>query len=104
LKRDSISEWGKKHPDFSAACARAQGISQLWWESQLHAGLSNREFQASACLTAMKARFSEWREPSKIEITGSGGGPIEFTSAIAAAREMLKKEANTKNTSKISIG
>ena len=46
-------------------------MAQLQWEKRLSLGLGCKEFNANACLTMMKARFAEFREPAKLELSGS---------------------------------
>jgi DNA-binding transcriptional regulator YiaG len=71
VSRETIEEWKRKHPEFSESCARAMAKAQAWFERKFNDNLSNREFQANACLTAMKARFTEFREASRVELSGS---------------------------------
>ena len=69
--RDAVYEWQDKHTEFRHACARGAALAQLQWEKRLSLGLGCKEFNANACLTMMKARFAEFREPAKLELSGS---------------------------------
>ena len=69
--RDAVYELQDKHTEFRHACARGAALAQLQWEKRLSLGLGCKEFNANACLTMMKARFAEFREPAKLELSGS---------------------------------
>jgi hypothetical protein len=71
VSRNAVDEWRDKHPLFGDACARAIAASQAWWEAKIRENLGNREFQGNVALTLMKARFTEFREPAKLELSGS---------------------------------
>jgi hypothetical protein len=75
--RDTINEWRKVHPQFSAACSRALTRAQTWFEEQCRSNLGNREFNARLAEFQMAARFEDYRpQTQRIEISGPGGGAI----------------------------
>jgi hypothetical protein len=58
---DTIKEWRKVHPEFSAACHRAKGARILWWELKL--GRSRKGAETTASIFALKnVAPDEWRD------------------------------------------
>lgn len=92
---ETLSDWGKVNPSFSAALARARQASLAFWESQALKSLANRDFNSNLYRVAMAGRFpAEYRDAPKAEITVSAG-PID-TAALsiderAALRALLAK-------------
>ena len=100
VSRETIEEWKRRHPEFSASCARGMAKAQMHWERKLAGGMGNREFNANACLTMMKARFTDFREPTKVELSGAGGAAIEvklMTEAFQQAQVILSDEAKARH-------
>lgn len=75
-------EWPSKHPEFSIALMNARSFSQAWWEKQGRQGIwesqGGPKINAGLYSRSMAARFPhDWRENSKVELTGKDGGPME---------------------------
>lgn len=71
---DTISEWKKAHPEFSASvkCGRAKGARI--WEDRLAAIASEGGGNATAVIFALKNRIpSEWRDKTEQEVSGTVG-------------------------------
>lgn len=78
VSRETIYEWARVHPLFSDALTRARVKAQRWWEDAGQNGLSAPLFNASVYAKSMAARFpEEWRDNSKVELTGANGGPLQ---------------------------
>lgn len=76
--RDTVNEWVKQHPEFSAAITRARELSAGWWEAQGRKGIWSREFNAQAYSLQVRNRFpGEWRDKQDHELAGRDGGALE---------------------------
>lgn len=81
--KETLVDWAKKNPDFSAALDMATQLSQEWWEemgrvhlveehqgSKVNAGLYSR---------SMAARFpQDWREKSETTLSNPDGSGLSF--------------------------
>lgn len=88
LERD----WPEAHPEFSQALTHARECSQAWWESIGRVNLimapQSGTFQASVWSRSMAARFpNDWRENSKVELSGANGGAIKTESKVTISAE-----------------
>ena len=79
VRRSTINEWMKKHPDFSDAIEFGRELSECWWRSQGKNSLYNREFNTKNWDINMMNRF-QWSK--KTETSGN----------ITVSHEMLLKE------------
>ena len=56
--KETMMDWTKVHPEFSAAVSMAVQLSQSWWEDAGQSGLAmGRDFNAVAFQFQMKNRF-----------------------------------------------
>jgi hypothetical protein len=77
VSRETVYEWARVHPEFSDALTRAKAHAQSWWEDAGQNALMMPGFNSSVWAKSMAARFPEdWRDNTKTEIVGAGGGPI----------------------------
>lgn len=77
--RSTLSEWAKKHPEFSKALARAVSEGEAHLYRYGIKNLENKSFQASMWEKIMRARFREnWTESKSVELTGPNGGAIQL--------------------------
>jgi hypothetical protein len=75
--RETLNEWAKRYPVFSAALSYAKACEQAAWEDMGERGLNAIGFSATAWSRSMAARFpDEWRESSKHEVTGKDETPL----------------------------
>lgn len=78
VSRECIYEWARMHEEFSDALMRARVKAQRWWEDAGQSGLVMPGFNGSVYAKSMAARFpEEWRDNSKVELTGANGGPVQ---------------------------
>lgn len=73
VDRDTIKEWRKSNPEFSAALKVALEHSQAWWESKGREGAIGKieGFNATGYIFQMKNRFREdWRDKHEVEHSG----------------------------------
>lgn len=87
VTRTTFDNWSAAHPEFLEALAHAMLLSQAWWENAGQKGLTADKFNASVWSRSMAARFPEdWRENSRHEHTGAGGGPIQYANMTREER------------------
>jgi len=78
VSRDTIYQWIAVNPEFSDAITRAKAKAQRWWEDAGQNGMLAPGFNAGVYTKSMAARFPEdWRDNSKVELTGANGGPVQ---------------------------
>lgn len=67
---DTLREWERVHPEFSAAKKRGWMLSMAWWEDQLRANLISEEgvkFNTTGWIFTMKCRFPKyWSEKQEV--------------------------------------
>lgn len=76
VTRQTLHNWTAQYPEFLDAFTRAREASQAWWEDRARQGLDNREFNAQLWAKVVGARFKDYQQSSKIELSGPEGGPI----------------------------
>ena len=96
VDRDTISEWAKVHPEFSASVKRAKAKLAAWWDKQARSvatggGTGGR---ATMVIFGLKNHAPEdYSDTTKHEHTGKDGGAIKhelsMDEKIAAAQKML---------------
>jgi len=73
VSRDTVNEWRKEYPEFSAAVKRALEKAQAWWEEQGRIATfgGTEGFNATSYIFQMKNRFrDEWNDTIKSEHSG----------------------------------
>ena len=77
VDRDTIKEWAKVHPEFSAAVKRGEALSLLFWEREGIAGMwEGKIFNAAVWFINMKNRFG-WADKPQ-EGVGSGSKTVQL--------------------------
>lgn len=73
VDRDTVKEWVKVHPEFSAAISRATEASLAWWASIGRQGiLMGKQFNANAYSLQVRNRFpDDWRDKQEVNATGN---------------------------------
>lgn len=98
ISRRRLDEWEKTHAIFKEALEVADTLALAWWEDQGQLGifLSAKEFNMSAWLAQIRARFPEiYREVTAHEHTGKNGGPIETQNVGTETERRLMDALNT---------
>ena len=78
--RETISEWCRKHPEFSVAVSRAKALRARWWEARALevAAKGGPGGQATMIIFGLKNHAPEdYQDVSRKEISGTGGGPVQ---------------------------
>lgn len=82
VTRETVTEWTKAHPEFSAAVQYAHECSLAWWEQQARKNLATQGFQSSLWSKAMSGRFPAEPYRERQEVTGANGGPQEHVHRV----------------------
>lgn len=89
VSKQTITDWAKRHPEFSDALARARTLSQAWWEQQAIDGLRDRDFNASIWDKSVKSMFREdYTDRTINEVVGKDDGAIEIKDSGSDARKV----------------
>lgn len=87
VNRDTLKEWAKVHPEFSAAYKHAKELQERILVTN---ALKNLYAQPFAVFTAKN--ILGWRDKTDTEISGKNGGPIEQkTETTISLDERLNK-------------
>lgn len=88
--RDTISEWCKVHPEFSAAVKVALAKASRWWEDRNRSIASGGDGNAVSTIFGLKNRApADWRD--KQEVEHSGGA--DWIALLAARRDRVEPQA-----------
>jgi transposase len=88
--RDTISEWAKVHPEFSAAVNRPKAARAAWWEERARevAEKGGSGGQSTMVIFGLKNHAPEdYREKQEIEHSGSVGFAERLVAARARAQQ-----------------
>ncbi len=66
--KDTLNEWCKEYPAFSAAIKRGVELSEVWWRRKGRENVDSKEFNSTLWYMNMKNRF-KWAD--KVETTGT---------------------------------
>lgn len=78
---DTLNEWKHTHGEFSEAYKKAKSLQESWWLTNSLLGLFPPAF---ACFFGKNV--FRYQDRIDHELTGKGGGPIEFSDTERAAR------------------
>jgi hypothetical protein len=71
VARDTISEWAKVHPEFSAAVKKAKAKCAAWWEKTARQNAVTGNGNATLCIFGLKNMGAEdWRDKQEVEHSG----------------------------------
>jgi hypothetical protein len=59
VDRDTLKEWVKVHPEFSAALKAAKDLELAWWENAGQVNMTRQGFNSVAYIFQMKNRFRD---------------------------------------------
>lgn len=76
--RVTLWNWTEKHPEFKAAMEESRERAMAWWEDKGQQCLTNRNFQSTSYIFAMKNRFRDDYYDQQV-ITGMNGQPLTST-------------------------
>lgn len=72
--RDTITEWAKVHPEFSAAVKKAKAKCGAWWERRAREGAAgtSQNINATLCIFGLKNMApDDWRDKVETEHSGA---------------------------------
>ncbi len=99
VNEDTVVEWSKKFPEFSAAYKKAKAL-QKWF--LIENGLNGVYNPAFAIFTAKN--ITDMRDKQEVEHTGKDGEPMKIDLTNASTDELLKfltaKSADSKRSRK----
>lgn len=93
---NNLREWAGAHPDFQAAMDLAVQYSMAHWETLAHTHLIENpggpRLNTGLWSRSMAARFPEqYRENSKVEVTGKDSGPVQVEHTHDFTGELLNE-------------
>lgn len=95
--RETLTEWTKVHPEFSAAVTRAKSASLAWWENEARNGINKGSaFNAALWAKSMSGRFPAEPYRERTEVSGPAGGPIQTVDVSGLTPEQLSVLAGIK--------
>lgn len=109
VDRDTVKEWANVHADFSAAVKRGEAALELWFEElfkRMAAGQLTRVAKKNkdgsleyvpangnaAAAIFMAQNMTSWRNRKAIELTGDGGGPVNYTDVTVGELKRIVKQ------------
>jgi hypothetical protein len=95
--KETVNEWARTIPEFSAAKKLALQLCQRWWEAQ---GMQNlilpegTKFNTVVWSTIMKNRFrDDYCDKVQHEVTGPEGGPLQLAVSKLSLEEVRARRA-----------
>ena len=91
ISKDTLNEWSKSNPEFSAALEEAMLLSQVWWENFGQAATLGMVdgWSANNWQFFMKTRFGDaYRDVRVTELNNTGAPLIDARSITINAREL----------------
>ena len=86
---DTIKEWEKEHPDFSAAIKIGRQASAEWWENVLRSNALNGVGNSTAAIFGVKNRCrQEWSDMKQVDHTSSDRSMSPASASDAALLEV----------------
>jgi transposase len=67
---ETLIEWAKKYPEFSATIKRAEQLSSAWWQREGRTSLRDKSFSYVGWYMQMKNRFG-WTDTQKVKLDGN---------------------------------
>ena len=96
VSRETISEWGRVHPEFSVAIKNGKAKCAAWWERLGRSGAMGADVNPTLIIFGLKNMASEdWREKQELAHTSPDGSmsPKDTGAAVLAA---LQSKHDTK--------
>jgi len=86
---DTIQEWCKEYPDFSAAVQRGRAAAAVWWENVAKNNALTGEGNASTTIFGLKNRArQEWSDMKQVDHTSSDRSMSPASASDAALLEI----------------
>jgi len=90
----NIPNWEQEHPEFLRAMQEAQGEAKKYYEALAEAHMvdipQGPKLNTQLFKFIVQARFPEYRESSKVEVTGKNEGAIQVDVVHDFAQELVQ--------------
>jgi transposase-like protein len=85
---ETMTEWGKVHPEFSASIKEAQALAQAWWEDAGQDGIKAGPgmFNATAFIFQVKNRFRDDYRDQQDHNVNPGEGFAKLFSLVGSGK------------------
>jgi transposase-like protein len=80
ITKSSLYKYVEDHEEFSDAFTRARELAEAFHAKNFRTqcGLPQAVFNANGYAKFMGICFKDWRDPTKVEVSGVEGGPVVF--------------------------
>lgn len=90
VSRETISEWSRVHPEFSAAVKKGKAKCAAWWEKLGRVGAQGGEVNPTLVIFGLKNMAADdWREKQELAHTSPDGslGPTRIEIVAPSMRD-----------------
>ena len=80
ITKSSLYKYVEDHEEFSDAFTRARELAESFHAKRFreNCGMPQAVFNANGYAKFMGICFKDWRDPTKVEVSGVEGGPVVF--------------------------
>jgi hypothetical protein len=94
VSRDTITEWGNTHLEFSLAIKKGKAQCAAWWEELGRKNAKEGGGNATLVIFGLKNMAGDdWRERSQVEHSGPAGAPIQVEEKASSPRNLAREIA-----------
>lgn len=94
VSRDTITEWGNVHREFSLAIKEGKAVCASWWEEVARKNAKEGGGNATLVIFGLKNMAADdWRERASVELSGPNGGVIQTEEKSVTPRALAREIA-----------